>query len=460
MSTPVAGNTASTVSNVLYTWYDFVELAMRKVAEHRLFSEGAAGVGSFAPRFALPERSHQLREFFAPSSARVVPLGEHGGHGLHLLDLMMNPGTRTTKTLASLVIVARAVRHVHDTGERISIVTPSSANKATALRYAVHRAIESGLATADQLNIVTLVPAASRNKLWSSPLAEDPDLRARNPMLVLAGENPGEVKNIVSRFVREEGQKYWDRTGRRLWHTLNPANYMVADAVRARIEAAFLPPGEPRWHAHSVSSAYGLLGHDFGVRLLGEAAESGAYPSYLLVQHLGRPDMVQHVLHGRFDQADLPRYALDDEHQMYVQGGDPHFPAVVHEPNEFLESTFYTEKPATAPAMSDIIRAQGGSGIVVSLRECLDHYPRLRALLEPVGIELPADPRKLLEWSLVMALTGVLVACDRGVVPAAANVLVHASGSYSAADFTRLSDLHVQQISGYEEFASHLSAVE
>jgi uncharacterized protein DUF6002 len=54
-------------------------------------------------------------------------------------------------------------------------------------------------------------------------------------------------------------------------------------------------------------------------------------------------------------------------------------------------------------------------------------------------VALPADPRRLREWSLVMAVTGLLNAVDRGVVPAGEDdIVIHASGSYGTDDFTAL----------------------
>ncbi len=51
---------------------------------------------------------------------------------------------------------------------------------------------------------------------------------------------------------------------------------------------------------------------------------------------------------------------------------------------------------------------------------------------------LPADPRAVREWSLVMAMTGVLNAIDRGLVDER-DILVHGSGSYAAGDYVPLS---------------------
>jgi hypothetical protein len=80
--------------------------------------------------------------------------------------------------------------------------------------------------------------------------------------------------------------------------------------------------------------------------------------------------------------------------------------------------------------MNALIRVRGGGGIVVSPHECRQRYPRLRATL---GSDLPSDPRELREWSLALALTGILNAIDRGLVPAD-DILVHGSGSYQTTD--------------------------
>ncbi|MBE9499211.1 hypothetical protein IHE61_14900 [Streptomyces sp. GKU 257-1] len=83
--------------------------------------------------------------------------------------------------------------------------------------------------------------------------------------------------------------------------------------------------------------------------------------------------------------------------------------------------------------MSALLRAHGGTGIVVSRYECLARYPSLRALLAPAGVALPADPARLADWSLVMALTGALNAAERGL-PAGPEVVVHRTAAHGAAD--------------------------
>ncbi|MGW6982600.1 DUF6002 family protein [Streptomyces sp. NPDC054932] len=406
---------------------------------------GTAERGAFAPRWELPAPSEALDRFFAPSGISTHVLEERGGQRIDLLNLMHNPRTRTTKTFASLVIVARAVAHIRRTGEPVVIVTPSSANKATALRDAVLRAHESGLVTPAELRIVCVVPATSTNKLWHSDLAGDRSLRDANPVVVLHTDEPGDVKALAQAVVAEEAETLYARTGTRLWHSMDLRNYMVADAVRALFERDHLPV-EERTHAHSVSSAFGLLGHFHGQQWHTGNEWPTLGGQYFLVQHLGTPDMVSSLYHDRFDYR--PEWTSRDG--AVHQSRDPHFPQVAHAPDERLDVTFYTHRPATAPRMNEIIRRQGGGGVVVSLMECLQRYPHIRHLLAPHGVHLPADPRNLREWSLVMALTGVLNGLDRGLV-GTEKVLVHGSGSYGTADFRAVEPSHLRPVSSLDD---------
>lgn len=63
----------------------------------------------FTPGHRLPELTPQVCEYLSASSMAHAPLADYRGHRLSLLDLTRNPATGTTKTFASLVIVARAV---------------------------------------------------------------------------------------------------------------------------------------------------------------------------------------------------------------------------------------------------------------------------------------------------------------------------------------------------------------
>lgn len=412
----------------------------------------AAPVSGFDPGYELPPLDSRLDAFFSPSTISWQMLHMLPGATLSLLDLRSNPATRTTKTLASLLMVARAVAHIHRTGERITIVTPSSANKATALRDAVWRAISCGLVEEDQLQIICVVPAHAMTKLWWSPLAEHAARRRRNPILTYQHPQRDAVKALVSSFAATVPAGI-ERSGVRLWFTMSLANYKLADAIRAFVEQDYLPPQE-RIHAHAVSSAFGLLGHAHGVVHRG----GRAVPPYFLVQHLDTPDMVLDLCTGSFDRAGLPPYTRDPASGLYVQDLDPHFPRTTHDPTEVLEPTFYTHAPATASTMTAMIRRHGGGGIVVSLHECLEKYARIRGTLDMAGIELPSDPRELREWSLVMALTGALNAVERQILPADREIVVHASGSYGTADFDPVPSHLLTAVADENDLAEYVAA--
>jgi hypothetical protein len=418
------------------TLLDYYDEVQRVCAAVRRARTGAVGDGDFVPPFELPPLSAAWNGYFSAAELGCTPLGSYGGVRLALLDLMRNPRTRTTKTLASLLMVARAVHHIQRTGERIMILTPSSANKATALRDAVLRAIEAGLVTPDQLRIAVVVPEASRAKLWSSPLATDPELAQRNPVMVYAGPDRSAVKTIARSVVDSHAAALHSLTGLRLWYSLDIDNYRTADATRALFERDHLAaePGVTRLHAHAVSSAYGLLGHHLGHTMAGVDA---ADPRYFLVQHLDTPDMVLSLHFGSTSHKNIPVYRPDPDTGLYTQDSDPRFPATTFDPGEVLDPTFYTRQPPTSAQMNALIGRGGGGGVVVSLHECLVRYPRLRALLAPAGVRLPADPRQLREWSLVMCATGVLNAIDRGLITDD-EVLLHGSGCYAAGDYTPL----------------------
>jgi len=408
--------------------------------------------GEFGPGNELPPDSEELRRYFSASELAFADLGTYQGRRIRLLDLMRNPRTRTTKTFASLSIVARAVEYIRRTGERVMLLSPSSGNKATALRDAVLRAHESGLATPEQLSITVVVPAASRDKLWSSPLSENEPLRARNPVAVYDGAERADVKPLARALVDQYAGDLRERCGVNLWYTLDINNYKAADIVRAYAERDFLPPADGRLHVHAVSSAYGLLGHDLGARQLAAAGHGEPSAHYFLVQHLDTPDMVLSLHFGSHSRANLPAYRYDERTGLHHQDSDPRFPATAFHPEENLDPTFYTRTPPTSAEINPIIAARGGGGIVVSLPECLERYPRLRAMLAPAEVVLPADPRELREWSLVMAMTGLLNAIDRGLV-AEDDILVHGSGSYHQGDFTPLAAGRLTPVADVEELA-------
>ncbi|MFD4941467.1 DUF6002 family protein [Streptomyces sp. NPDC058239] len=415
--------------------------------------------GAFSPGFALPEPDAAISGFFEPARAQWRELGKYGSHRLVLLDLACNPGTHTTKTFPSLLIVARAVEYIRRTGEPVMIFTPTSANKGTALRDAVARALATGLATPDQLRIATLAPASGRSKLRAGSLTDDAELRARNPLMVYDGERAEDVKALARQFTDAYAADLKRRHGVNLWFSLDLRNYLVADTARAFFEQDADPTDAagPRLHAHAVSSAFGLLGYHAGRDVLEAAGAAGAAsrPASLLVQHLGTPDMVLSLRRGSFDRAGLPGYERGGD-GLWRQRADPHFPGVTDEVDEILDPTFYTHRPATSPAMNAVIARHGGDGIVVSRRECLERYPALRELVADHPRPLPGDPRALREWSLVMALTGVCNAVDRGLVEAGRDVVVHGSGWYTDDDVRTPAESALVPVSTVEDIAAAL----
>lgn len=431
-----AAVTRTTVRNLILDYYDRLPAVIDRYVPDR---QPVESPDRFTPGFALPELDDAVREYFAVAEADLHDIGEYAGSRLMLLDLMRNPGTNTTKTLASLVIVARAVEYIRRTGNPVLIFSPTSANKGTALRDAVWRAISTGLATPEQLGIVTLAPASCLGKLRSDPLAADPALRASNPVLVYDGEQPEDVKLLGRRFVDQHGAWLTGRRGCRLWFSLELRNYIIADAARAFFEQDVAPVSAERGriHAHAVSSAFGLLGYSLGRDVLEQQgiAREEDRGGYLLVQHLGTPDMVLSLHHGSHDRSGVPQYVVDERTGLYTQHDCDHFPQVTYDPAEVLDPTFYTRAPVTSTEMNALIERFGGAGIVVSLAECLQRYPLARQWLAGSSRPLPGDFRSLREWSLVMAVTGVLNSLDRGLVKPGGEVLVHGTGSYTTGDY-------------------------
>jgi hypothetical protein len=419
----------SEIDNALTRYYDDVRRAVQITGESKDNERGL-----FAPKWELPELTDSLAAYFSASALSGGSMGEYRGRKLNFLNLTGNPRTCTTKTFGSQVIVARALKHIEATGEGLILVTPSSANKAVALRDAVLRSYEVGLATPSMLRVAAIVPFSSRIKLWNSPMSTDLALRAANPLSVFRGPEREDVKKVTTDAYAAVAEEIRTATGFRLWYTLDPDNYKVADVVRASFEDEFLNAGgRERWHSHAVSSAYGFLGHNLGAKVLGRVQMGGQLTKYLLVQHLETPHLVQAVT-GR----DLPEYVLDKATGLYRQVGqlDPHFPEVCYSATECLERTFWTRRPPTTAAVQELLRKQGGDGIVVSLPECLQRYQEVRRFVANAGMtRLPEDPRKLREFAMVMAVTGVLTAIDRGLLPEWADVLVHGSGAYSEEEF-------------------------
>jgi hypothetical protein len=450
---------AVTSRNLIVDYYDWLPLVIAASVDDPAPVQEAE---RFSPGFDLPDLNDEVRRFFEVATAEWRSLAGYGTHGLFLLDLTRNPGSNSSKTLASLLIVARAVQHLRLTGEAVLIFSATSANNCVALRDAVERALAIGLARPDQLRIAVLAPAAWLDKLRSSELANDADLRRLNPVLIYRGEEARGVEALARRSVREHAAAAL-RAGTRIWSSPRLQDHLVADSVRAFFEHEAAPTGgssRGRVHAYAASSAFGLLGYNEGRTALEASglASPDDRPSFLLVQHLGAPDMVLSLLHGSFDRAGVPAYTRDPATGLYEQCADVRFPRATFAVDELLDPTFSTHQPPTAAAVNALAGRFGGDGIVVSLHECLARYPRLQRWFEGLDRPLPVDFRTIREWSLVMALTGVMNAADRGLLPADHDVVVHGCGFYTASDYVPLERSATMDVNTVEDIVSALRA--
>lgn len=440
--------------NLLLKYYDTLPAVIDRLVDTTAPDTSETG---FNPGFRLPALDARLHDFFTCAEVAWWDVGILSGRNLFILDLMRNKETGTTKSFASLVIVARAVAYIRETRQPIVIICPTSGNKGIALRDAVERAIRYGLVGPEELSIATILPERSAGKLRSSALSSDSELAQLNPVMVFDGPKADLVKTIAKTFIDAEGAAFGKMRGARLWYSLDIRNYKIADATRAMFEQDVSPTASnrKRIHAHSVSSAYGLLGYNLGRDMIEEANHSSAdsRPGFLLVQHLATPDMVLNLLNGSFDKTNLPPYVHNPHSGFHEQAASPHFPQKTWDVAEILDRTFYTQCPSTSPEMNALIAAYGGTGIVVSLAECLDRYGQLRQRLIKTDINLPNDPRELREWSLCMAFTGVVNAVERGLVPADRDIVLHASGAYSADQYAPIDAQALHRVSDDRSFS-------
>ncbi|MFI6439721.1 DUF6002 family protein [Streptomyces sp. NPDC050759] len=437
------GETGRVVRNALWRYLPEIQTVAKNVTVERT-TQPAVPLD-----FSVTDRA-AFERFTDVSDIALTQLDE----GTHLLDLMRNPGTRTTKTIASLLMIARAVSHIRRTGERVLLLTPTSGNKGTALRDAVARAHASGLATPDELRIVMLAPEASRSKLRDCALTTDAQTRRGNPVVLARVDRPADVKLLSNAVAEQHADELLTRTGFRLWYTLDLDNYRIADAVRAFVEHDLMPLTEnsaPRTHVHAVSSAFGLLGYHLGHRLLTEGLRAGdpgpaRHPAFFLVQQPATPDMVVSLL-----GTDMPDYAYDNAAGAWRQNVSPAFPAVTDDPAEAIDATFYTKQPVTSAQINGIVAEHGGGGVVVSRRECLDRLDQVRELAARAGVHIDPDTTLIREWSLVKALTGTLVARERGLLRADEEVVVHASGFYTDSMIPPMRDEHIERVATVDE---------
>lgn len=391
------------VNSVIERYRELISLAGRSLEGERPSN------GDFHLPYALPEPDRAWSAYFGASDVGFGRLGLSREHDVILLDLMGHAATRTAKTFGSLTMVARAIGHTRATGEPVAFVTASSGNKATALRDAVRRAYDQGLASPSTLRILTLLPTASRGKLRGSALSH-----RRNPVFLVDVPVPDQVKNEAQWLLSALS----DSTPWRLCASADLDNYRLADTVRAFVEAEFFPiaaASPPRWHVHAVSSGYGFLGYELGHQILRgptRLPSPAAHPAFLVVQQPAASDLVDGIL--RTNGSGRARYPLG-----------------LQDPDEVIDPTFYSSRPATAGTLVALTTRHGGDGIVVSKAECAAFYDRHRELLSNFLYDVPEKVDDLREWSLVMTLTGLSKALEQGIIATGSEVVVHGTGSYT-----------------------------
>ena len=422
--------------SVVVRYYKGLQKAHQYLERHE--SETTAPL--FEPMKQPPELSEEFVALYSPAKMQLAKIGEYKNRTLKLLNLMRDPATNVTKTNPSVVMIGRAVQHILDTGENIIITVTTSGNKGIALRAAAERAISLGLVEPSQLRVVMMIPENSSHKLRESLFTQDKELAALNPIIIYTGRDSVALKKIGREFQAAYHDQFFQKYNTRLWNSLHLDNYRVGDSTRAFIEYETLMRESAketpslRLHVQAVSSAYGLIGYHLGRSVLVEEGLTTweENPAYFLVQHLATSDMVLYHYFGSFERKNLPNYLFDEESGWYTQNQHAHFPEKTLEMAEMLDTTFYTLKPPTSPIFSPIINKFGGGGIVVSLHECLERYPLVRRMLQQVDINISPDPRQVTEWSIIMALTGVLNAIDRNIIPEQAEITVHGTGYYAA----------------------------
>jgi hypothetical protein len=95
---------------------------------------------------------------------------------------------------------------------------------------------------------------------------------------------------------------------------------------------------------------------------------------------------------------------------------------------------------------------------VVSKRECLDRFPRIRGLAAAAGVTIDPDPAVIREWSLVKVLAGVLIARERGIAPPGTEIVVHGSGHYTDASVPPLPERCTEPVRTPDDLAGVLTA--
>ncbi|AEX52506.1 hypothetical protein Rahaq2_2657 [Rahnella aquatilis CIP 78.65 = ATCC 33071] len=431
---------SGTLNNSLAFYYNEIkEILLKGEYEFRQTVQN----DDFNPGYELPPLDDRMVNFLNCSDVSWTEIDEYKNVNITILNMTKNKETQTTKIFASLIMVARVVAYINRSGKGVTIITPSSANKAMALREAVLRAISFKLVNPDKINIVSVIPANSIKKLRASGLNDDIYLNKSNPVLIFDGKKT--VKELVNDFNKRYGAEI-SASGRNIWFTLTVENYIYADSLRAMIEMDFIKYFPERIQAHAVSSAYGLLGHNYGIKWLENKIQRDLKEKYFLVQHLYNPDMVLDLYYDSFSRENVPEYSQESD-CLYYQNKTPYFPYVTSDTQEMLDTTFYSLRPTTSKQMKEIIRNNGGGGIVVSEQECLLRHKEIKKLLESTSVDiiLPESFYDIYERSFSMVFTGVLNAIDRGLIKKYESVLLHATGLYCKGDY-RCLDLETEII--------------
>ena len=112
---PKAPRSISAGESVLTRYYP----GIRRAQAHLQQQGATQKLAGWEPDRQLPELSDELARLFEPGVMEWHELGEYKGCRLRFLNLMLDPTTHTTKTFASLLMVARAIAHIRETEERI-----------------------------------------------------------------------------------------------------------------------------------------------------------------------------------------------------------------------------------------------------------------------------------------------------------------------------------------------------
>ena len=150
----------------------------------------------------------------------------------------------------------------------------------------------------------------------------------------------------------------------------------------------------------------------------------------------------------------VPDYTYDEAAGVWRQDSTAEFPAVTDHPQEVIDATFYTKEPATRTQLNEIVaRVRRRRDRRLPARVPGQRFAHVRELAGAAGIAIAADPALIREWSLVKALTGVLISRERGLLAADTDVVVHGSGYYSDELLPALREEHLTRVTTVDDLA-------